>query len=330
MSIATHIIKADWESHKDELQRIREVVFVEEQQVPRDIEWDGEDETSTHFLAVNELGQYVGCARLLPSGQIGRMAVLQDLRGSGIGAQLLEAAIEEGKAQGFDRLFLHAQSYAEAFYRKGGFLPYGTPFEEAGISHIAMELKLPVAFGAETLQADTRPAIRPQPVRRALQEPESQAHTFDGFVACSDELLRIISSAQRRLLILSPYLDHELFDKQPVADAISALARSAPKVEVRILIFDSKPLVDRGHRLMDLARRLDGKIKIRVLSERADSQSSAFVCADLDAYWLLPSYDLHAGVADTGNPVTCRRLAETFETAWSKSKDDTELRTLKL
>jgi len=330
MSIEIHVIKADWQTHRTELQQIREVVFIDEQQVPRDIEWDGEDDTSTHFLAVNQLGQYVGCARLLPSGQIGRMAVLQEHRGTGIGARLLEAAIEEGKAQGFNRLYLHAQRYAEDFYRKGGFLPYGEPFDEAGIAHIAMELKLPVAFDGSTADSRTRPAIRPQPVRPALQQPVSQAHTFDGYTQCSEELLRIIHSAQRRLLILSPYLDHELFDRQTVADAISALARSAPKVEIRILIFDSKPLVDRGHRLMDLARRLDGKIKIRVLSERADSQSSAFVCADLDAYWLLPSYDLHAGVADTGNPVTCRRLAETFETAWTKSRDDTGLRTLKL
>lgn len=330
MSIELHVIKADWQTHNTALQQIREVVFIEEQNVPREIEWDGEDETSTHFLAVNELGQYIGCARLLPNGQIGRMAVLKEHRGTGIGDKLLQAAIEEGKTLGFDRVHLHAQSHAEAFYRKGGFLPYGEPFTEAGIPHIAMELKLPVAFTGDTLETDVRPAVRPQEVRPALQEPLSQAQPFDGFSQCSDELLRIIRSAQRRLLILSPYLDHELFDRQAVADAVSALARSAPKVEIRILIFDSKPLVDRGHGLLDLARRLDGKIKIRVLSERADSQSSSFVCADLDAYWLLPSYDVHAGIADTSNPVTCRRLAETFETAWTKSRDDTDLRTLKL
>ncbi len=330
MSVELHVIIADWSTHKAELQHIREVVFIDEQQVPREIEWDGEDEASTHFLAVNELGQYLGCARLLPSGQIGRMAVLAEHRGTGIGAKLLRAAVEEGKAQGFDKLFLHAQSYAEEFYRKGGFLPFGDQFDEAGIPHISMELKLPVTFTSPDIEASTGPAIRPQEVRQALQQPASQAHQFEGFSECSEELARIVDCAQRRLLILSPYLDHELFDRQTIADAISTLARSAPKVEVRILIFDSKPLVDRGHRLMNLARRLDDKIKIRVLSERPDSRSSAFVCADLDAYWLLPSYDIHAGVADTGNPVTCRRLAETFENAWKKAKDDIELRTLKL
>jgi len=330
MSLQTHVIEAGWDEHIETLQRIREVVFIKEQEVPKEIEWDGEDENSTHFLAVNELGQYVGCARLMPSGQIGRMAVLEEYRGTGVGAELLAFAVEHGKAAGFDRLFLHAQSYALSFYKKGGFLAYGEEFEEAGISHVSMEMKLPLPFSPGIESGETAPSIREQAVRPTLTSDESQVKPFSGFHECTEALHEVIGSARRRLLILSPYLDHELFDKEGVEDLVSAFARSAPKVEIQILIFNSKLIVNRGHLLVDLARRLDGKIKIRLLQEQPTSQSSSFVCADLDAYWLLPSSDKHDGVSDLANPVTCRRLTEAFERAWAKSTEDPELRRLRL
>ena len=330
MSLQTHVIEAPWDEHKEALRSIREVVFIEEQEVPKDIEWDGEDEHSTHFLAVNEIGLYIGCARLLPSGQIGRMAVLEEYRGTGVGAELLRIAVETGKAAGFDRLFLHAQSYATSFYTKGGFLAYGAEFEEAGIPHVSMEMKLPLSFPQSTETSDATPSIREQPVRPSLTKDEPQVRPFSGFHECTQALLEVIESARRRLLILSPYLDHELFDKDELATLVSEFARSAPKVEIHILIFNSKLMVDRGHQLVDLARRLDGKIKIRVLQEQPTSQSSSFVCADLDAYWLLPSSDKHDGVSDLANPVTCRRLTEAFERAWLKSSEDPELRRLRI
>ena len=75
-----HVFVADWETHKETLQAIRKEVFIVEQNVPQEEEWDGLDEDSTHFLAVTEAGLYIGCARLLPSGQIGRMAVQRPAR----------------------------------------------------------------------------------------------------------------------------------------------------------------------------------------------------------------------------------------------------------
>ena len=111
---------------------------------------------------------------------------------------------------------------------------------------------------------------------------------------------------------------------------LSRLARSAARVEIRILIFSSKLIVDRGHRLLELARRLDEKITIQLLSEKPSSETSTFVCADLDAYWLLPNFDKPEGLYDLGNPVTNQRLSDVFQTAWDKSAPDPELRTLRL
>lgn len=330
MSVDVHVIAATWDEHRDILRAIREEVFIVEQEVPRSLEWDGEDSYSTHFLAINAIGEYVGCARLLTNGQIGRMAVLASHRGKGIGALLLTAAVDAGKAAGFDRLFLHAQRYAELFYRQGGFLPYGEEFMEADIAHIAMEMKLPLKFTGPSLTVKNVPPSREPTARESSDRQAMVADTFDGYSDCVQGLHQVISSARRRLLILNPYLDHELFDQQEIAKAVSDLARSAPRVDIQILIYNSQLIVERGHRLLDLARRLDQKIAIRVLSELPNSASSSFVCADLDGYWLLPSFEKHSGIADLQNPVTCKRLTDVFETAWQKSRPDPELRLLRL
>ncbi len=145
--MAVHAVRVEWLTHMEKLRAIRQRVFIEEQNVPMDLEWDGLDEEANHFLALNEMGLALGTARLLPStGQIGRMAVLKEQRGRDIGRQLLKAAVDHAVEVGLQRVFLHAQTHAEGFYRKSGFLPSGAEFMEAGIPHIEMELALPIPF----------------------------------------------------------------------------------------------------------------------------------------------------------------------------------------
>ena len=134
------ILEVSWENHQTELRAVRNAVFVEEQSVPRELEWDGMDETSIHFMAETTDGDVIGAARLMPSGQIGRMAVLIPQRGQGVGRQLLDLAISSARRRGMEEVFLHAQSYALEFYQKAGFIADGDEFEEAGIPHRSMTL----------------------------------------------------------------------------------------------------------------------------------------------------------------------------------------------
>jgi predicted GNAT family N-acyltransferase len=122
------------------LGEIREQVFIIEQGVPPELEWDGRDKESTHALALNASGQPVGTARLLPEGQIGRMAVLRAWRRQGVGTLLLHCLIDS--AEDPARLFLNAQTSAEPFYRRNGFVPKGEVFMEAGIPHIRMVYRI--------------------------------------------------------------------------------------------------------------------------------------------------------------------------------------------
>ena len=133
---------ADWARDVDALRRIRHEVFVVEQQVPADLEWDGTDGDCRHALAEDAAGRPIGCGRLLADGHVGRMAVLAPWRGRGVGAALLGLLVEEARRAGQRRVVLNAQTRALGFYACHGFVPFGEEFVEAGIAHRAMERRL--------------------------------------------------------------------------------------------------------------------------------------------------------------------------------------------
>ncbi|HLR17867.1 MAG TPA: GNAT family N-acetyltransferase [Alcanivoracaceae bacterium] len=132
------IKKTTWAEDEQHLKAVREAVFVKEQRVPEDIEWDGEDQNATHFLATNESNEPIGCIRLLPSGKISRLSVLETHRNNGIGNALLMAAAAEAKALGMKEIYLHAQTHATSFYEAAGFAVTGGIFIEADIPHRQM------------------------------------------------------------------------------------------------------------------------------------------------------------------------------------------------
>lgn len=136
------LIATDWDRDAARLAAVRRTVFIEEQGVPEALEWDEHDPVSVHFLALAQDGTPIGCARLLPDGHIGRMAVLPAWRGRGVGRALLDAAIEAARVRGYPTLHLSAQTHAAAFYARAGFAVDGPEYEEAGIPHVAMHRAL--------------------------------------------------------------------------------------------------------------------------------------------------------------------------------------------
>lgn len=128
---------ADWHRDNADLRRIREAVFIAEQAVPPEQEWDAEDVDAVHFLALE--GDYaVGTARLLADGEIGRVSVLKDWRGMHIGEALMRAAIAEAEHRGLTEQRLTAQVHATSFYERLGFEVISEEFLEAGLPHVEM------------------------------------------------------------------------------------------------------------------------------------------------------------------------------------------------
>lgn len=130
---------ADWERDLFALRAVRETVFVKEQQVPPQEELDSEDPTALHLLAESDDGSPIGTARVIPTGQIGRMAVLHQWRSKGVGGALLLTILDEMVKEGYPAPFLNAQLHAIPFYRRYGFREVGEVFLDAGIEHKRME-----------------------------------------------------------------------------------------------------------------------------------------------------------------------------------------------
>jgi len=133
---------ASWESYGDALRYIRERVFLDEQHVPEELELDGLDDGSDHLLASDMKGRPIGTARLLPDGQIGRMAVLPEWRSHGIGSVLLDRLIDIAREHGLKQVKLDAQEQAIRFYEQHGFTIEGEEFLDAGIPHRRMTMEL--------------------------------------------------------------------------------------------------------------------------------------------------------------------------------------------
>jgi YbgC/YbaW family acyl-CoA thioester hydrolase len=135
-----------WSELREPARRIRTEVFIEEQRVPLEMEWDEADESCLHAVVFNRIGQAVGTGRLLPShdgvAKIGRVAVNKVLRGSGVGRRVMQVLMDAARARGDRQVVLHAQRTAESFYRGLGFAARGDEFEEAGIPHIEMSRPL--------------------------------------------------------------------------------------------------------------------------------------------------------------------------------------------
>lgn len=132
----------DWAALGTDAAKLRTAVFVQEQGIAPEMEWDEADGTAVHAVAYNGMGQGVATGRLIRHangvGKIGRMAVHRVLRGSHIGQEILRALMDAAKSRGDTEIVLHAQRSAEGFYRRLGFAPRGEPFEEVGIAHLEM------------------------------------------------------------------------------------------------------------------------------------------------------------------------------------------------
>ena len=132
----------DWASLGEPAHAIRQAVFVDEQKIPAEMEWDEADETCLHAVAFNRFGVPLATGRLLEHvpgvAKIGRMAVVRAMRGGGIGREVLDALMRAGKAQGYGEVLLHAQLSAAGFYARAGFVQRGAVFDEAGIGHVEM------------------------------------------------------------------------------------------------------------------------------------------------------------------------------------------------
>ena len=297
MSTDWHVGIVEYGTALPELRAVRDVVFVEEQGVPVDIERDAIDAACTHVLARDPGGRPIGTGRLAADGKIGRMAVLRDWRGRGVGRALLLQLVEAARAADLRELFLHAQVDAERFYAAEGFLPVGERFEEAGIQHQAM--------------------------RRVLGHPAA----VETAVQAAAATIGIVANTRRSLMVYSREMDPGLLD-QP--DVLAALRRLATRGgEIRLLLQDvAGP--QRAHApLIALAQRLPSAFSVRVIEEPVDlTYPSAFVAGDTGGWYFRPLGHRLDGETQLDGAARMRQLRTVFDGAWERARPASELRAL--
>lgn len=135
-----HLIS--WHDGEPLLRAIREKVFMQEQGVPAELEWDGVDSRCHHALALSASGDAIGCGRITPEGHIGRVAVLPEWRGKRIGTGILETLVDYARSKHYSQVELNAQVQAIPLYEHFGFEAEGEVFMDANIPHRKMTLHL--------------------------------------------------------------------------------------------------------------------------------------------------------------------------------------------
>ncbi len=279
------------------LRQVREAVFVQEQNVPPELEWDELDPASRHVLAVDADGNPVGTGRLTPKHSIGRMAVLPGWRGRGVGDAILQALVEMARGNGWPDVTLAAQAHALGFYARAGFLPEGDHFDDAGIDHLRMRR----TFHAPGTIGD----------RRAL-------------VAAT---LGVVAGARRSLLVYSRDLDPGVLDQPGVVEAFRQLG--VRRGSIRILLQDPQAARQALAPLIELGQRLSTAISFRAVEEQVDrSYPSAFLASDAGGWLFRPLGNRPEGETLLDRPARARQLAGVFDPFWERARPCTEFRAL--
>lgn len=287
----------DYETSLPQLREVRELVFVQEQGVPVELELDALDPACHHVLARAADGAAIGTGRLTPEHRIGRMAVLPEWRGRGVGDALLAALIDQARRQGWHDIALHAQSSAIGFYARHGFLPQGARFMEAGLEH--------------------------QTMRRLLDGP-NPVETHDAAVAA---MLGVIGTARRHLWLYSRDLDPGLLDLPEVMAALRRFGTHGG--EARILLQDALAPQSAHAPLISLSQRLPSAFAFRVIEETVDrAYPSAFACNDAGGWYFRLLGHRTEGETRIDQPARARQLENVFEPFWERARPCTEYRAL--
>jgi hypothetical protein len=142
--------------------------------------------------------------------------------------------------------------------------------------------------------------------------------------------LKLCESASRYLCIMSPHLDHEVFNRAELANALRTLARESRQTHIRILVSDARGIVGRGHRLLQLARRLPSTVQIRKLQEHPDWQDQTVVIRDLDGLLYKHGDSEEDAFYEPASRAAAQRPLELFNELWRLSVEDPELRSLSI
>ncbi len=315
-----YVEPASWSTDRELIEPVRVEVFIREQGVPEQDEWDDEDPRAQHFVARAVDSSVIGTARLTPAGRFGRLAVLRPWRGRGVGAALLRSALEAARLRGLPEVVLAAQVQAVDFYARAGFQAHGDTFDDAGLPHRWMRLELE----PPAQRADPRTRRTPTTLNGKQVVPFADAAGY------RHELLRLIGACENRLALYTRDLEPRITNDGDTLEAFSALVTGAARPEVRVLVQDARVAARSGHRLIDLAQRLPSVIAFRKPHADDLDYPSVFAIADRAHVLFRPLARRFEGELRIGHRRDVKQLLEYFDRVWEEARIDPNLRRLEL
>ena len=300
---------ADWADRvqRDILRDIRQRVFVEEQGVPVEEEWDDKDSNAVHFMAMDGK-RPVGCARLFADGYFGRMAVLAEHRDQHWGSRLIKTMGDYYQREmGGRMLKASVQAQAFNFYLRNGFTPEVEFFWDAAIPHLTM----------------TKILGRDHSVSHDFKLGEdSQVYTYQNKAAIEGLFQIGCQNRPRAIVLLINDLQHPMWSSSSSLDSIKRFIRSSTKRHIQILI-DSEYAGINDHPLIQLASRMSSRIELKVHSG-LKMNGALF---EPYGYLLASGSDVKACFNDRS---TTSRYKEQFTELWTSARPTREARRIHL
>ena len=311
-SFELHFQHVNWLDEKETIRAIRQEVFINEQGVSQEEEWDGEDERETthHFLAYAD-GKAIATSRLLKYQHIGRVCVLSPYRGMGAGLGITKQTISYALPHNSTSTFiLNSQTTAIGLYEKLGFIAEEEEFLDAGIPHKKMQLTIKEQSDLETFFG-----------QRVIR--------FSSRDAFLTHLNTVTRFARREMLIFIQNLPHETLNKRDWISLVSAFVRSNRYAQIKILAQDTKPFRGRRHQLIELAKRLPSKVLIRQCLIDEIKHQTSYILTDESQIIYCNSDEQFSGFANYQARAEVHSIKQEFNYLWqSHSQPDRELEEL--
>lgn len=307
-----------WQTHEAILRDIRTKVFIQEQGIPEDLEWDEWDTDAIHFLVIDSDGNSLATARLIYDSptqvRMGRFAVLPAYRKQGVASGLLRYMIGFARSQGVQDVSLSAQQSVQSLYANEGFVCKGDPYLEAGISHQAMTLHLRDAPKSQDL---------------TLGE-DGRVHRFNDVERYREGLLQLLPQARQQIRILTADIETHLLDDPALLEAFSQFARRGAAQRIKILTHDDKTPVRLGNKLLKLASRLPSSFQLRVFRPEMAFPDQVYILVDDQGLILRHHHARWEGFVCFKDPGLVQRLSDEFERWWNTAHHSLEFRQLRL
>lgn len=329
----TWVQMVDWETCES-LRTIRQAVFIDEQRIEPKLEWDADDAAAVHFLLIHN-NAAVGTARLLADGHIGRVAILREYRGLGLGEVLMREVMAQAQTLGHERFLLSAQTYALDFYRRLGYREEGNEYLEAGIPHRAMIWESdpgtlpPIEFSSPGRFAIHNPEEEPR--QRFISDLPCRLGEGRDLIECDETDLRLhvchmAQQTRRNLIIHAADQAVWLFNQRDFIESCEQLILAQPKARIRVLLQDVPQSFALGHSMVKLAQRFPSMCEIRRVHPDAPREPQVYMLADSDGIVMLPQRQKRTGFARYQSPDQVRRWTSSFQEFWATSQSDPALR----